>query len=42
MWNKLKKKLGEILRNAANICFDRGLIRKSKRDDYFISGKRCF
>ena len=38
LWNKLEKKLGNILREAAKICLDRKLISETEYERYFVSG----
>jgi hypothetical protein len=37
LWNKLEKKLGDVLRKAAQICFDNKLITKTEYERYFVS-----
>jgi len=37
LWNSLEKKLGNLLKHAAQICFDKKLITKNEYERYFVS-----
>lgn len=38
-WTSTEKKLNEILRNAADVCFQQSQITEEERRKFFISGK---